>query len=120
MIESASWMWEGILDMLKATKWKLVQVVRTQQPTTVEAPQEDEKKSSEEEEELLGQELRMNDAHQFEFNFEHEALRSAYMKMDTGIHICCGWRMRFIGELALKIHQNERQNIKSEDTEAVD
>ncbi len=54
MIESASWMWEGILDMLKGTKWKLVQVVRTQQPTTVEAPQEDEKKSSEEEEELLG------------------------------------------------------------------
>ncbi len=55
MIESASWMWEGILDMSKATKWKLIKVVRTQEPTTVEAPQEDEKKkSSEDDEELLG------------------------------------------------------------------
>ena len=78
------------------------------------------KKSSEEEEELLGWELRMNDEHHFEFNFEHEALCSAYMKMDTKIHICCGYRMRFIGERALKIHQNERHNIKSEDTEAGD
>jgi len=34
--ESASWIWEGINDMLKATKSTRDKVVRTQQPTTVE------------------------------------------------------------------------------------
>jgi hypothetical protein len=35
--ESASWIWEGINDiMLKATKSMRAKVVRTQQPTTVE------------------------------------------------------------------------------------
>lgn len=42
MIESASWIWDGILDMLKATKSKLAKIVRIQQPTNVEAPQEDD------------------------------------------------------------------------------
>ncbi len=34
--ESASWTWEGINGMLKATKSMRAKVVRTQQPTTVE------------------------------------------------------------------------------------
>ena len=40
--ESDSWIWEGIRDMLKAIKSKCAKVVRTQQPTTVDAPEEEE------------------------------------------------------------------------------
>ena len=73
---------------------------------------------------MLDWELRMNECPslrvQDDFEHEDEALRSAYMKMDTRIHICCGCRKRFIGERALKIHQNERHKIKSEDTDTVD
>ena len=62
--ESASWTWEGINDiMLKATKSMRAKVVRTQQPTTVEAPQvedDDEEQEEGEEEELLHWELGMN------------------------------------------------------------
>ena len=122
--ESDSWIWEGIRDMLKDTKSKRAKVVRTQQPTTVEAPEEEEDDEEQEEEVLLDWELRMNERPslrvQDDFEHEDEALRSAYMKMDTRIHICCGCRKRFIGERALKIHQNERHNIKSEDTDTVD
>ena len=124
--ESASWIWEGIKAMLKATKSKRAKVVRTQQPTAVEeAPQEEEnEEQQEEEEELLDWELQMNECPslrvQDDFEHEDEALRSAYMKMDTRIHVCCGCRQRFIGERALKIHQNERHKIKSEETDAVD
>ncbi len=50
-------------------------------------------------------------------DFEHgdEALCIAFMnmKMDTRIHVCCRCRKRFIGEGALKIHQNEQHNIKA-------
>ena len=40
--ESETWIWEGIRDMLKAIKSKCAKVVRTQQPTTVDAPEEEE------------------------------------------------------------------------------
>mmetsp|Transcript_7969 Transcript_7969/g.16299 ORF Transcript_7969/g.16299 Transcript_7969/m.16299 type:complete len:116 (+) Transcript_7969:1588-1935(+) len=111
--------------MLKDTKSKRAKVVKTQQPTTVEAPEEeDDDEEQEEEEVLLDWELRMNECPslrvQDDFEHEDEALRSTYMKMDTRIHICCGCRKRFIGERALKIHQNEGHNIKSEDTDTVD
>ena len=110
--------------MLKDTKSKRAKVVKTQQPTTVEAPEEEEDDEEQEEEVLLDWELRMNECPslrvQDDFEHEDEALRSAYMKMDTRIHICCGCRKRFIGERALKIHQNEGHNIKSEDTDTVD
>jgi len=78
--ESASWIWEGIQDMLKATKSKRAKVVRTQQPTTVEAPEEEEDDEEQEEEEvLLDWELRMNECPslrvQDDFEHEDEALR---------------------------------------------
>ena len=121
--ESASWIWEEIQAMLKATKSKRAKVVRTQQPTTVEAPQEDDEEEREEEG-LLDRELRMNECAslrvQEDFGHEDEALCSAFMMMDTRIHICCGCRQRFNGERAQKIHQYERHNLKSEDTDAVD
>ena len=125
--ESATWIWEGINDMLKATKSKRAKYVRRQQPTTVETPQEEadeEEQEEEEEEELLDWELQMNECAslrvQEDFEHEDEALRSAFMQMDTRIHVCCGCRQRIIGERALKIHQNERHKIKSEETDAVD
>jgi len=118
--ESASWIWEGINDMLKATKSTRDKVIRTQQLTTVETPQvedDDEEQEEGEEEELLDWELRMNECAslrvQDDFEHEDEALRIAFMKMDTRIHFCCGCRKRFIGERALKIHQNEQHNIKA-------
>ena len=85
------------------------------------------KKTEEEEEQelLLDWEVQMNECaslREVQDDFEHEddELRSAFKKMDTRIHVCSGCRKRFIGERALKIHQNERHNIKSEEPDAVD
>ena len=85
------------------------------------------KKTEEEEEEqelLHDWEVQMNECAslrvQDDFEHEYKELRSAFMEMDTRIHVCSGCRKRFIGERALKIHQNERHNIKIKETDAVD
>ncbi|KAL7448198.1 hypothetical protein ACHAWC_000435 [Mediolabrus comicus] len=55
------------------------------------------------------------------FDHEDEELLIAFREMDTRIYACRGCRKRrFIGERALKIHQNERHQIKNEETDAVD
>lgn len=127
--ESASWIWDGINGMLSATKSKRAKSVTTE-PTAEEAPPEEEEDNEEEEEEveqelLIDWEVQMNECVslrevQKDFEHEDEELRSAIREMDTRIHVCSGCRKRFIGERALKIHQNERHNIKSEETDAVD
>ena len=54
--ESASWIWNGINDMLIATKSKRAKRVRTEQPTAEEAPLEEEEDDNEVEEEEVEQE----------------------------------------------------------------
>ena len=129
--ESASWIWNGINDMLIATKSKRAKRVRTEQPTAEEAPLEEEEEDNEVEEEeveqvlLLDWEEQMNECASLRevqngFDHEDEELLIAFREMDTRIHACPGCKKRFIGERALKIHQNERHKIKNEETDAVD
>ena len=111
--------------MLLATKSKRAKSVTTEQPATEEAPREEEEEEEEEEQELLHDwEVQMNECAslrvQDDFERDDEELRRAFMKTDTRIHVCRGCRKRFIGDRALRIHQNERHNIKIEETDAVD
>ena len=110
--ESASWIWEGINDIFEGYK---IDTCQSSQDTVAEQEEDEEEQEMEE---LLDWELRMNECASLRVQDDFEqALCSAFMKMDSRIHICCGCRKRFIGERAKKqkqkIHQNERHNIKS-------
>jgi len=67
LVESASWIWDGINNMLLATKSKRAKSVTTEQPATEEAAREEEDEQEEEEEDelellqLLDWEVQMND-----------------------------------------------------------
>ena len=50
MVESASWIWDGINNILLGTKSKRAKRVTTKQPVTEEAPREEEDEEEEEQE----------------------------------------------------------------------
>eukprot|EP00984_Skeletonema_dohrnii_P008330 scaffold3045_cov78-Skeletonema_dohrnii-CCMP3373.AAC.2 len=127
--ESAEWIHDAIQEMLEATKAKRAPIVRDVEQQQ-DRPNEDSDDTPAEQEEnvsmndtLLPYEMEMNanEALRIPSDFEHEDedLCNALKNMNTKICAChCG--LRFIGDVSLRIHQNERHNNISEENDAVD